>query len=129
VVGTFERGAAGFHAVGGAASDPEAIAEEAAAAFLDFMCGRGAVDQRLADQVLVPAAVGAAGLGGMPQAISRFTIPRVTESLVATAAAIERFLEVEVAILTGPGGEAEVRIAPRRESLIAALRAGLADRP
>lgn len=129
VVAGFERGAAGFHAVGSSQVEPEAIAEEAVQAFLDFMRGCGGVDPCLAEQILVPVAIAAAGLGGMAPAISRFSAPRVTEALAAAAAAIERFLEVEVAILTGPGGEAEVRVAPRRDSLFAALRAGLANRP
>jgi RNA 3'-terminal phosphate cyclase (ATP) len=128
VAGAFERGAAGFHAVGEASADPERMADEAAAAFLDFMSGRGAVDEHLADQLLVPTAISAAGLSGWPPAISRFTTPRATEQLLSTAAVVERFLEVEVAILTGPDGEAELRVAPRGESLIAALRAGRVPR-
>lgn len=129
VAAAFERGASGFHAVGGPSSEPEAIAEEAVGAFLDYMRGCGGLDERLAEGVLVPAAISAAGLGGAPAAISRFTAPRVTERLGAMAATIERFLEVEVAILTGASGEAEVRVAPRRDSLFAALRAGLPQRP
>ncbi len=123
VAGFFERGAAGFHSVGGASADPEGMADDAASSFLDFMRGRGAVDEHLADQLLVPTAIVAAGLSGSPPAISRFTTPRATEQLLSTAAVVERFLEVEVAILTGSDGEAELRVAPRGESLIAALRA------
>ncbi len=50
VAAAFERGAAGFYAVGGPQDDPEAIAEEAVGAFLDFMRGCGGVDPWLADQ-------------------------------------------------------------------------------
>jgi RNA 3'-terminal phosphate cyclase (ATP) len=114
----------GVAAVGGAAEGPESIADAAAAAFLEFMRGRGAVDEHLADQILVPAALVAAGLGAGPPAISRLTTQRAGERLLAIARVVEQFLEVEVAILSGPDGEAELRIAPRADSLVAALRAG-----
>ncbi|MGC4113885.1 MAG: RNA 3'-terminal phosphate cyclase [Myxococcales bacterium] len=123
VYGAFERGRAGFAALGGCESDAERCADQAAEAFVGFMRTRGAVDEHLAEQVLVPLALAAAGLQGPGKPVSRLAAPRATETLVATASLIARFLDVEVAVLAAPEGpEAEIRIAPREEGLVAALR-------
>ena len=122
VYGAFERGRAGFASLGGA-GDAERCADEAAEAFVGFMRTRGAVDEWLADQLLVPLALAAAGLQGPKRPVSRLAAPRATEHLVATASVIPRFLDVEVAVLAAPEGpEAEIRVAPREEGLVAALR-------
>jgi RNA 3'-terminal phosphate cyclase (ATP) len=123
ITGFFERGRAGFASLGGAQAIAEGVADEAASDFVQFIEGRSAIDPCLAEQLLVPAAVAAAGLRGASRPITRFTTPCVTDALVATASAIGRFLEdVEVAILASADGEAEVRVAPRGESLMAALQ-------
>ncbi|HEY3445634.1 MAG TPA: RNA 3'-terminal phosphate cyclase [Myxococcales bacterium] len=123
VFGAFERGRAGFASLGAEEGDAEACAEEAVEAFVGFMRTRGAVDEHLADQLLVPLALAAAGLQGPGKPVSRLAAPRATEHVVATASLIARFLDVEVAVLAAPEGpEAEIRVAPSEEGLVAALR-------
>lgn len=123
VSGAFERGRAGFAALGAGEADAERAADQAAEAFVGFMRSRGAVDEALAERLLVPMAIAAAGLQGEAKPVSRLASPRATEALLATAAVIARFLDVEVAVLAAPEGpEADIRVAPREEGLVATLR-------
>lgn len=122
VYGVFERGRAGFSSLGACEAEAESCADAAAGAFVGFMRTRGAVDEHLVDQLLVPLALAAAGLQGPGKPVSRLAAPRASEAMVATASLVARFLDVEVALLAAPEGpEAEVRIAPREEGLMAAL--------
>jgi RNA 3'-terminal phosphate cyclase (ATP) len=123
VVGTFERGVAGFSALASTEADCRPAADRAAGAFAAFLRSRGGVDEGLAVQLLVPLALAAAGRQGDARPISRLAIPETSERLLATASTIEQFLEVEVAVLEAQGGaEVEIRIAPRAEGLVAALK-------
>jgi len=131
VLGTFERGRAGFFALGGAEADAPRLADEAVLSFVAFLRGRAAMDDVLAEQLLVPLSLAAAGLQGGARVVSRLTVAPVGEPLLLTARVIERFLEVEVALLpAGDGAQADVRVALREDGLVAALRgrkAGEAD--
>jgi RNA 3'-terminal phosphate cyclase (ATP) len=68
----------------------------------------GALDEHLADQILLPAALLAAGrLGPASPGTTRFTTSRVTAHLTTHARVTERFLPVRVTV--EPGGAVEVR--------------------
>ncbi|MGO8969980.1 MAG: RNA 3'-terminal phosphate cyclase [Myxococcaceae bacterium] len=108
----FENTFAAFTVVGERGDAPEEVGARAAAALSAFMESAGALDERLADQILLPAALLAAGtLGPVEPGSTRFTTARVTPHLEATRAVVERFLPVEVSL--EPGGRLEVRRLPQ----------------
>jgi RNA 3'-terminal phosphate cyclase (ATP) len=115
IVSTFERTRAGHGAVGDRDRSPEDVAERAVAAFRDQLLGRAAVDRHLGDQLLLPGALGAAGIiprapGVVPSV--RYTVSEVTKHLTTVADVVRRFLDVEIAILGREGDEGEVRVQP-----------------
>ncbi len=118
----FERSRAGFSRVC-LSEQVEQAADRAAQELVEFMSGRAALDGPTAQLLLVPLALAAAGLQGGARAQSRLTAPALTEELAAVAELVGAFLEVEVALLSGPEGEAEIRVAPRGEGLLETLRA------
>jgi RNA 3'-terminal phosphate cyclase (ATP) len=104
----FEYTLAGFTALGGGGLSPEEVGREAAEAMARFMETGGALDEHLADQIVLPAALLAAGrLGPASPGTTRFTTARVTEHLLTHARLAERFLPVRVTV--EPGGAVEVR--------------------
>jgi RNA 3'-terminal phosphate cyclase (ATP) len=106
----FENTFAAFAAVGERNGTPEDVGTRAAHALADFMESPGALDDHLADQILLPAALLAAGrLGESSPALTRFTAARMTPHLRVTAGLVEQFLPVSVTL--GEGGE--VSVAPR----------------
>jgi RNA 3'-terminal phosphate cyclase (ATP) len=115
LVASFERAHSGHGAV--AAREPGGAdpAEAAVASLRAHLSGGAGVDALLADQLLLPAALLAAGLvppapGVVPA--SRWSVAAVTPHLLDVAAVIPRFLAVEVAVLGRPGEPGEVRVAP-----------------
>lgn len=106
----FENTFAAFAAVGERNGAPEDVGTRAAHALADFMESPGALDDHLADQILVPAALLASGrLGESSPGITRFTAARVTPHLRVTATLLEQFLPVSVVLAEG----GEVTVAPR----------------
>ncbi len=106
----FENTIAGFTALGEKGKRAEDVAEDVAAQVSAFMASAGALDQHLADQLLLPAGLLAAGrLGPAAPAVTRFTTERVTDHLTSHALILERFLPVKIEI--APTGE--VSVAPR----------------
>lgn len=102
----FEFTIAGFTALGGGRA-PEDVGREAAEAMARFMESGGALDEHLADQLLLPAALLAAGrLGPATPGTTRFTTSRVTEHLQTHARVAERFLPVRITV--EPGGAVAV---------------------
>jgi RNA 3'-terminal phosphate cyclase (ATP) len=115
VVGSFERTRGGSGAVSGRERSPEQTADLAVQGFKDYLSRRAAVDRHLGDQLLLPAALLAAGLvspapGVVPA--TRYTVSAVTKHLTTNAKVIRRFLDVEIAILGREEGEGEVRVQP-----------------
>jgi RNA 3'-terminal phosphate cyclase (ATP) len=106
----FENTFAAFAAVGDRSAAPEEVGSKAAKALADFMESPGALDEHLADQILLPAALLAAGrLGASSPGTTRFTAARLTPHLRVTAALVEEFLPVRVELKeTG-----EVAVSPR----------------
>jgi RNA 3'-terminal phosphate cyclase (ATP) len=116
VVGTFERARSGHSATSDGGREPDRVADAATGAFARFLDGHGAVDAHLADQLLVPAGLVAAGLVPRPPGVdrsTRFTVGEVTRHLLTNAEVVRTFLEVDVGIRGAEGSEGEVLVAPR----------------
>jgi RNA 3'-terminal phosphate cyclase (ATP) len=108
ILAQFENTFAGFTALGERGRPAEEVGREAAEAVARFMESAGAIDEHLGDQILLPAALLAAGrLGPAAPGTTRFTASEVTEHLTTHARVIERFLPVKVGV--EPGGVVEVR--------------------
>jgi RNA 3'-terminal phosphate cyclase (ATP) len=110
----FENTFAAFTVVGERGDVPEDVGARAAAALAAFMESGGALDEHLADQILLPAALLVAGtLGPADPGTTRFTAAHATPHFEATRTVVERFLPVEVAV--EPTGRVEVRRRPASE--------------
>jgi RNA 3'-terminal phosphate cyclase (ATP) len=93
----FENTFAAFASVGARNAAPEEVGAKAAHALADFMQTPGALDEHLADQILIPAGLLAAGrLGTSSPGTTRFTAARITGHLRVTAALLQEFLPVRV---------------------------------
>lgn len=113
VVATFERVRSGHGAVSARERSPEQLAEAAAQDFARHLSARGAVDPRLGDQILLPAALVAAGLVRRPPGVAidtRYTVSEVTGHLLTNAGVIRRFLDVDLEVDGALGEEGEVRV-------------------
>jgi len=105
----FENTFAAFAAVGDRGASPEDVGSKAAHALADFMQSPGALDEHLADQILIPAGLLAAGrLGAASPGTTHFTAARITPHLRVTAALLHEFLPVRVQI----EDSGEVSVAP-----------------
>jgi RNA 3'-terminal phosphate cyclase (ATP) len=115
LVAAFERTRAGHGAIGEKGTAPERTAEEAVKEMEAFLAGRAAVDRHLGDQLLLPAALSAAGLLRPPPGVvptTRYTVAAVTKHLATNAGVVRRFLDVEIAVLGREEEEGEVRVQP-----------------
>lgn len=98
----FERVRAGFSSLGARGKSAEKVGEEAAAAFLDYYRGRGALDPHLADQMALPMA--------LARGVSRVTAAVLTNHLYTNAHVIEQFLPVRFVIEGEAGKEGGVKV-------------------
>ncbi|GAB4506068.1 MAG: RNA 3'-terminal phosphate cyclase [Anaerolineales bacterium] len=96
LVAEYERGIGGFTAYGALRKPAERVAEEAARELIRFHETKAAVDEHLADQLLLPAVLVGADVA--------FTTPRATDHLRTNAWAIEQFLGPRVEIEPHPAG-------------------------
>lgn len=115
LVSTFDRTRSGHGAVGGRERSPEATADAAVDAFRDHLSRGGAVDLHLGDQLLLPAALLAAGFVPPPPGVvpaTRYTVAAVTRHLTTCVEVIRRFLDVEVTVIGREDEEGEVRVQP-----------------
>jgi RNA 3'-terminal phosphate cyclase (ATP) len=116
IVSSFERTRAGHGAVSARERSPEQLADDAVRAFRAHLSGGAAVDRHLGDQLLLPAALIAAGLvppaTGVAPATTRYTVAAVTKHLTTNAEVIRRFLDVDVSVLGREEEEGEVRVQP-----------------
>jgi RNA 3'-terminal phosphate cyclase (ATP) len=93
----FENTFAAFASVGARNAAPEEVGAKAAHALADFMQTPGALDEHLADQILIPAGLLASGrLGTSSPGTTRFTAARITPHLKVTAALLQDFLPIRV---------------------------------
>jgi RNA 3'-terminal phosphate cyclase (ATP) len=116
IVSTYERTRAGHGAVSGRERSPEQTADDAVRAFREHLSGGSAVDRHLGDQLLVPAALLAAGLVPPPSGVvpaTRYTVAAVTKHLATNAAVVRRFLDVDLTVVGREDEEGEVRVQPR----------------
>jgi RNA 3'-terminal phosphate cyclase (ATP) len=119
VVARFERVLSGHSATSEGGREPDRTADAAVASFSRFLDGRGAVDPHLADQLLIPAALVAAGRVPRPPGVdpgTRFTVGEVTRHLVTSAEVVRAFLPVEVSVEGAEGGEGTVTVRTSRAS-------------
>ena len=116
IVSTFERTRAGHGSVTARERSPEETADLAVDAFRAYLSRGAAVDGHLGDQLLLPAALAAAGHPPSPPGVTpsvRYSVSEVTMHLVTNADVVRRFLDVDVAVEGRVGEEGEVRIVPR----------------
>jgi RNA 3'-terminal phosphate cyclase (ATP) len=119
VAASFDRTRAGSGAIGEKGKPAERVADDVVDAFQKFLTGRAAVDGHLGDQLVVPAALHAAGLVPSPPGVvpaTRYTVSEVTKHLTTNASVVKRFLDVEIVVEGREGEEGEVRIAPPGKS-------------
>jgi RNA 3'-terminal phosphate cyclase (ATP) len=94
---------------------PEALADDAVREFRAYLQGGAALDRHLGDQLLLPAALAAAGLLSPERARAcgaRYSVAAVTKHLTTNADVIRRFLDVEIAVDGREEEEGEVRVQP-----------------
>lgn len=91
----YEEGSCAYFALGERSVPAEKIGQEAAQKFLDFHAGEGAIDQYLADQLLIPAV-----LNRHPVA---YTTNQVTQHLLTNRAVILKFVPCHIRISGEPG--------------------------
>lgn len=109
ILARFEHTRAGFCALADPAKPPETIGREAAAQVAAFMSTGAAIDEHLADQLLLPAALLAAQkLGPASPGTVRFTTTEATAHLRTQAALLAQFLPVTIDI----SGD-EIKVAPK----------------
>jgi len=105
LVAAFGVLSAGFAALGGRGRPAERLADEAVGALGRFMRSGAAVDEHLADQLVLPLA-----LASGP---SRFTTPKVTGHLLTVAELIRVFLpRAEISVDGQPGEAGTVSVRP-----------------
>ncbi len=115
LVAHFERTRGGCGRIGARGAPEGKTAEAALRDFAVLLRGGGAVDPHLGDQILLPAALLAAGLVPPPPGIvptTHYRVAAVTRHLTTIAQVIRRFLEVEIAVFGREDEEGEVRVQP-----------------
>jgi RNA 3'-terminal phosphate cyclase (ATP) len=103
LVAEYERTHCGFNGLGVRGKPSEAVANEVVGALLAHQGKKGAVDDHLADQLLLPMS-----LGSGP---SRFTVNQITTHLATNAWVIEQFGVANVEIADS-GERIEVAVTP-----------------
>ena len=95
----FENAQAGFSALGARGKRAEDVADEACQALTDFLASNAAIDPHLADQLILPMALGTGE--------SRFTTSRITRHLTTNIWLVQQFLPIqfEVAGAENEAGE------------------------
>ena len=91
ITGRFEKTRVTTSALGARGKSAESVGEEAAAAFRDYLDRPGAVDERLADQLVLPLALAPGS--------SELTTVRVTEHLRTNVEVIRTFVDRSIEIV------------------------------
>src|SRR5207237_6965046 len=97
-----EKGLAGFTAMGERGKPMEKVAEEACEQFMKWWKTGAACDERLADQLVLPAS--------LVPAESRWTTPRETEHIRTVLWTVKQFLPIEYELTPGPGENTTVSL-------------------
>jgi RNA 3'-terminal phosphate cyclase (ATP) len=98
----FENVRAGFTSLGRRGKPAEKVAEEACAEFLEYYSTGAALDQHLADQLILPMA--------LAQGDSTFTTCRITPHLLTNAWVVEQFLDSTFVVEGEEGAPGSVTI-------------------
>jgi RNA 3'-terminal phosphate cyclase (ATP) len=107
LVAEFEQVRAGFTSLGRKGKPAETVAEEAVEGFLHYYDSDMALDQHLADQLVLPLA--------LAKGESSFTTCCITQHLLTNAWLVERLLGTEIVIEGERGKAGQVTIAGRRD--------------
>jgi RNA 3'-terminal phosphate cyclase (ATP) len=102
----FELGSCAYFALGERGKPAEQVGQEAALQFLKYYDGSGAVDQYLADQLLIPAA--------LQEKFCSYTCNQVTDHLLTNRAIIAKFHSGEIRIEGEPGMAGNVAVGTRQ---------------
>jgi RNA 3'-terminal phosphate cyclase (ATP) len=97
-----DSGFAGFTSLGERGKPMEKVAEQACDEFMNWWKTGAAVDEHLADQLVLPMS--------LVHGESRWTTPEVTEHLRTVLWVVEQFLPIEYQVLEAKSGGFEVRI-------------------
>ena len=100
----FKRSSACYFGLGALGKPAERVADEAVDGLEAFLAGNGAIDQYLADQLLLPLALASGE--------SRFRTAQVTQHLLTNAEVIRAFGAAEIKIEQERGKEGAVRVIP-----------------
>jgi RNA 3'-terminal phosphate cyclase (ATP) len=101
----FENARAGFSALGKKGKPAERVADEACTGFLGYFESGAALDQHLADQLVIPLS--------LARGASSFTTCRITQHLLTNAWIVEQFLHQQVDVEGEEGKAGIVSIAGR----------------
>jgi RNA 3'-terminal phosphate cyclase (ATP) len=93
VVARHENGLAGFSSIGRPGLPMENVASEACERFMDWDRGSAACDERLADQLVLPAA--------LARGPSRWSTPRFTEHLRTVLDVVRAFMPIQYSVSDG----------------------------
>jgi RNA 3'-terminal phosphate cyclase (ATP) len=101
----FEHSQVCYFGLGERGKPAEKVADEAVDSLLAFLRTDGAVDEYLADQLLLPLS--------LADGSSEFRTARVTQHLLTNATVLQAFLRVEIGIQGNLGEPGTVRILPK----------------
>lgn len=105
LIGEFETGLCSYFGLGEPGKPAERVADEAVDAFFRFMETDGAIDEYLADQLLLPAC--------LAEGVSEYSTSKITEHLMTNAAIVAKFLPVQIDILGDLQQPGRIRISPQ----------------
>lgn len=103
----FENARAGFSALGRKGKPAERVADEACTGFLEYFESGAALDQHLADQLIIPLS--------LARGASSFTTCRITQHLLTNAWLVDRFLRRQVDVEGEEGKAGRVSVAGRTD--------------
>ncbi len=96
-----------YYGLGARGKPAERVADEAVDALLAFLETGSAIDQYLADQLLLPMS--------LARGSSAFTTSKITPHLITNAAVIQAFTQTQIEIDGEPGEPGFVRLTPQDE--------------
>ncbi len=104
LLGEFADSSCCYFALGERGKRAEIVADEAVGAFQAYLASGAAIDQYLADQLLLPLSFAPAG--------SELSTARITQHLLTNAEVLRLFLPIEINIQGKAGFPGTVRINP-----------------
>lgn len=106
----FETGRACYFSLGELGKPAEKVADEAVTRLAEFLDSEGAIDQHLADQLLLPMS--------LADGASALRTSRITSHLLTNAEIIQLFLPVKITIEGEMGASGFVRVSPQSSAWI-----------